>query len=49
MNNLIELSNISKTFEKKNKLRVLKKISFRFKEEKYIHLWGLLDLVNQHY
>ena len=40
MNNLIELSNISKTFEKKNKLRVLKKISFRFKRGKIYSLMG---------
>ena len=40
MNNLIELSNISKTFEKKNKLRVLKKISFRFKRGKMYSLMG---------
>ena len=32
MNNIIELNNISKTFDNKKKINVLKNLSFKFKK-----------------
>ena len=40
MNNLIELLNISKSFDNLNKLKVLKKISYKFKKGKIYSLMG---------
>ena len=40
MNNLIELLNISKSFDTLNKLKVLKKISYKFKKGKIYSLMG---------
>ena len=40
MNDLIELSNINKTFDTFKKVRVLKKISYRFKKGKIYSLMG---------
>ena len=40
MNNLIQLSNISKSFDNYKKLRVLKKISYNFKKGKIYSLMG---------
>ena len=40
MNNLIKLSNISKSFDNYKKIRVLKKISFSFKKGKIYALMG---------
>ena len=40
MNNLIQLSNISKSFNKTKKIRVLKKISYNFKKGKIYSLIG---------
>ena len=40
MNNLIEVSNLNKTFNAKKKVRVLKKISFKFKKGKIYSLMG---------
>jgi ABC-type lipoprotein export system ATPase subunit len=40
MNNLIELSNISKSFENFKKIRVLKKISYKFRKGKIYSLIG---------
>ena len=40
MNNLIQLSNISKSFNKNKKIRVLKKISYNFKKGKIYSLIG---------
>ena len=40
MNNLIELLNISKSFDNLNKLNVLKKISYKFKKGKIYSLMG---------
>ena len=37
MNNLLELKNISKTFDTNKKLRVLKNLSYNFKKVKSIH------------
>ena len=40
MNNYLELKNISKTFDKNNKLKVLKKLSYKFKKGKTYSLMG---------
>ena len=40
MNNIIELSNINKSFDKFKKIKVLKKISFKFKKGKIYSLMG---------
>ena len=40
MNNLIQLSNINKTFESFKKVKVLKKISYKFKKGKIYSLMG---------
>ena len=40
MNNLIQLSNINKTFEAFKKVKVLKKISYKFKKGKIYSLMG---------
>ena len=40
MNNLIQLKNISKTFDNFKKIKVLKKISFKFKKGKIYSLMG---------
>ena len=40
MNNLIELLNISKSFDNSNKLKVLKKISYKFKKGRIYSLMG---------
>jgi len=40
MNNLIEVSNLNKTFNAQKKVRVLKKISFKFKKGKIYSLMG---------
>ena len=40
MNNLIELSNINKTFDTFKKVKVLKKISYKFKKGKIYSLMG---------
>ena len=40
MNNFIELSNLTKTFTSKKKLKVLKKINFKFKLGKIYSLMG---------
>ena len=40
MNNLIQVSNLNKTFEISNKVRVLKKISYKFKKGKMYSLMG---------
>ena len=40
MNNLIELSNINKSFDTFKKVRVLKKISYNFKKGKIYALMG---------
>ena len=40
MNNLIELSNINKTFINLKKITVLKKVSYKFKEGKIYSLMG---------
>ena len=40
MNNLIELSDISKTFDNLKKIKVLKKISYKFKKGKIYSLIG---------
>ena len=40
MNNYLELKNISKTFDKNKKLKVLKKLSYKFKKGKTYSLMG---------
>ena len=40
MNNIIELNNISKTFDKQKKISVLKNLSFKFKKGKIYSLSG---------
>ena len=40
MNNLIQLSNLNKSFEKIRKIKVLKKISFKFKKGKIYSIMG---------
>ena len=40
MNNLIQVSNLNKSFEISNKVRVLKKISYKFKKGKIYSLMG---------
>ena len=40
MNDLIELSNINKTFDTFKKVKVLKKISYKFKKGKIYSLMG---------
>ena len=40
MNNLIQLSNISKSFDNYKKVRVLKKISYKFKKGMIYSLMG---------
>ena len=40
MNNLIELSNINKSFDNLKKIKVLKKISYKFKKGKTYALIG---------
>ena len=40
MNNLIEISNINKSFENLKKTKVLKKISYKFKKGKIYSLIG---------
>ena len=40
MNNLIELSNINKNFENLKNIKVLKKVSFKFKKGKIYSLTG---------
>ena len=40
MNNLIELSNLNKTFDTFKKIKVLKKISYKFKKGKIYSLMG---------
>ena len=40
MNNIIEISNLNKTFDTLKKVRVLKKISYEFKKGKIYALMG---------
>ena len=40
MNNIIQLSNLNKTFDNLKKIRVLKKISYKFKKGKIYSLIG---------
>ena len=47
MNDLIELSNINKIFDNFKKVKVLKKISYKFKKGKIYSLMGPSDLQNQ--
>ena len=49
MSNIIELNNISKTFDNKKKLMSLKILISNLKKEKFIHYLDLLDLENQPY
>ena len=49
MSNIIELNNISKTFDNQKKISVIKNLSFKFKKGKFIHCLDPLDLENQLY
>ena len=40
MNNIIQLSNINKSFDNSKKIKVLKKISFKFQKGKIYSLMG---------
>ena len=40
MNNIIEISNLNKSFDSSKKIKVLKKISFKFKKGKIYSLMG---------
>ena len=40
MNNIVELSKLTKTFDNFNKIKVLKKISYKFKKGKIYSLMG---------
>jgi ABC-type lipoprotein export system ATPase subunit len=40
MNNIIQLSNLTKTFDNFKKIKVLKKISYKFKKGKIYSLMG---------
>ena len=40
MNNIIEVSNLNKTFSSSKKVKVLKKISYKFKKGKIYSLMG---------
>ena len=40
MNNLIEVSNLSKSFDTLKKVRILKKISYKFKKGKIYSIMG---------
>ena len=46
MNNLVDLKNINKSFDTFKKIKVLNKISYKFKKEKFILLWDPQDLEN---